>query len=138
MKLHHIGYLVKDIQKSMKAFHSIGFVSRSYDSGEEVMYDPERKCDICFLELAECPEHCIELISPQNQDSPIWGLMARYKNTPYHMCFESEHMEQDIQKLGGEGWLVFQGPAAAPAIEGHNVVFLTHRNAGIIELVDIG
>ena len=136
MTLHHIGYLVKDIEKSANAFRAIGFTDRMYNDGNFVCYDPTRMCDICFMDHTEDKAVCIELISPKSKESPIYGLMERYKNSPYHMCFESEDMEKDMQELREKGWSVFTQPAIAPAIDGRNVVFLIHRSAGIIELVD--
>lgn len=86
--------------------------------------------------LYEARSIYIELISPKSAGSPIYGLMEKYKNSPYHMCFESENFEKDIEELRAKGWSVFTQPAPAPAIEGKNVVFLIHRSAGIIELID--
>lgn len=139
MRIHHVGYLVKNIAKSAEAFRAVGFSDRLYPSGEFICYDSARDCDICFMDHSENGVSvCIELISPKSEASPIHGLLQNYKNSPYHMCFESESFEADIDALRGKGWSVFTQPAPAPAIDGNNVVFLIHRNAGIIELIDIG
>ncbi len=137
MKVHHLGYLVKDISKSAKAFRSLGFVDKLYDDGSFICADPYRKCDICFMELNDgVSTTCIELVAPNTKESPIYGLMEKYKNTPYHICYESENLEEDMKNLKGNGWSVFIPPAVAPAIDGRNVVFLINRSAGIIELVE--
>lgn len=152
MKLHHIGYLVKNIDKSLNAFRSLGYVPVSLCGQGDVMYDEYRKCDIAFMIQRsfketndrsnnigawDGEEGLIELISPKTSESPIWGLMSKYKNTPYHLCFESNDLDADISNLKNAGWSVFQPAAVAPAIGGRQVVFLIHRNAGIIELVGI-
>ena len=39
MFLHHIGYLVANIEKSIRAFGSLGYVLTAEYSGEKIMYD---------------------------------------------------------------------------------------------------
>lgn len=147
MKLHHIGYLVKNIEKSLPAFLSLGYNPVSLCTGEEsctaYVYDEVRQCNFCFLRRCDDAERnteqvYVELIAPCSPSSPVWGLLSTYKNAPYHLCFESEDLERDILSLRKSGWLVFQPAAAAPAINNRLVVFLVHRSAGIVELVSNG
>lgn len=135
MTIHHVGYLVKNIEKSAQAFRAVGFSDRPYPDGSLVCYDGIRDCDICFMDHGDI---CIELVSPKSADSPVYGLLEKYKNSPYHLCFESDNFDADIEDLRSKGWSVFTQPTEAPAIEGRNVVFLIHRSAGIIELIDTG
>lgn len=137
MKIHHIGYLVKNIQKSAIAFESIGFQKLFFENGCFVFDDKTRQCNIAFMKSNEnCGGNCIELVEPQSSNCPIYGLMKTYKNSPYHICFESENLEKDVLQLKQNGWSVFLQASPAPAIEYRNVVFLIHRNAGIIEIVE--
>lgn len=141
MRLHHIGYLVKKIEKSIRAFQTLGYetVSLCGQPDQDFVHDQYRLCDIAFLALD--PDHTgkaqnlVELIAPDSEQSPIWGLMSKYKNAPYHLCFESDSLETDLQNLRAAGWMIFQPAAPAPAIDGRSVVFLMNPNAGIIELV---
>ena len=135
MKLHYVGYLVKRIDAARRAFEALGYEAFSLCGAEAVCYDASRQCNICFLKLPERTESYLELIEPVSPDSPVWGLMAKYKNAPYHLCFESTDLSAYIQHLRDSGWAVFQPPAPAPAMDGRSVVFLVHRSAGIVELV---
>ena len=141
MRLHHIGYLVKKIEKSIRAFQSLGYetVSLCGQPEKDFVHDPYRLCDIAFLTLdseqTENPMGLVELVAPDSEQSPIWGLMSKYKNTPYHLCFESDCLETDLENLRAAGWMIFQPEAPAPAIGGKTVVFLMNPSAGIIELV---
>lgn len=138
MRLHHVGYLVKNIEKSLPAFLALGYTPVSLAGGDSLRYlyyDDTRQCDICFLRQYDWDCIYVELIAPRSPSSPIWGLLSTYKNTPYHLCFESKDLENDISSLKMSGWLVFQTAAPAPAIGDRPVVFLVHRSAGIIELV---
>ena len=119
MRLHHIGYLVRDIDRSVRAFAALGygpvFLCAPPPSGASV-YDESRQSDICFLSAAGGVIPLIELIAPRSESSPIWGLLRTYKNTPYHLCFESEALDRDVETLRQAGWTVFQSPAPVCAV----------------------
>lgn len=44
LSIHHIGYLVKKIEKARQAFLSLG-----YEAEQDIVYDHIRKVNICFL-----------------------------------------------------------------------------------------
>ena len=44
VKVHHIGYLVKSIKRSIEKFEKLG-----YKIETEIISDSVRKIDICFL-----------------------------------------------------------------------------------------
>lgn len=131
------------MDRSLAAFRALGYEPVLLcDAPEhaEYIYAEYRQPDIGFLQQpAEKtgPTAYVELIAPKSEDSPIWGLMRTYKNSPYHLCFESDDLEADIQHLRGAGWMIFQPEAPAPAIHDLSVVFLVHRSAGIIELINL-
>lgn len=128
---HHVGYLVKDIHKSVSAFKNLGYEEIDF-SGEFITDDRIRLCDICFLKLGE---NIVELVSPNSDDSPVKPLLRTYKNSPYHMCMKSDDIEHDLEALKKKGFVVFQESEYAPAINNQKVIFLINRQIGIIELV---
>ena len=79
LKIHHIGYLVKKIEAAIRTFEALG-----YQLIQDTVYDDIRKVNICFLQK---DEYCIELVSPVAEDSVVSGLMKKYKNCPYHICY---------------------------------------------------
>lgn len=80
--------------------------------------------------------YCVELVEPWGSESPIYGLLKKYKNCPYHLCYCSDDLNREIQQLEKEGWMLFQPPEAAPAINGKKVAFLINVEIGMIELVE--
>lgn len=127
LKVHHIGYLVKETETSIQSFEALG-----YQLIQEVMYDDIRKINICFMRK---DGYCIELISPVSEESVVYGLLKKYKNCPYHICYETQNFEEDYQTLLTEGFLSIDTPTPAPALQGREVVFLTNRSMGMIELL---
>ena len=77
----------------------------------------------------------VELVSPTDSTSVVAGLLKKYKNSPYHICYESEHFEEDYANLQEEGYLAIDAPLPAPAIDSRPVVFLINANLGMIELL---
>lgn len=128
MKIDHIGYLVKNIDKAIKQFEGLGFSLCS-----SITHDEIRKTDICFMKN-DC--YKIELISPYSEESVVTNLIKIYKNSPYHICYKSINIDSDISELEKNGFLIIQGKQPAPAFNNKNVVFLFSSRIGIIELVE--
>ena len=126
--VHHIGYLVKKIEKARQAFLALG-----YHIEQEPVIDDLRKVKICFLVK---DGYRIELISPVSADSVVSGLMKKYKNSPYHICYETANLEASIAALTADGFIAIDTPTPAPALGGRRVVFLTSASAGMIELLE--
>ncbi len=133
MEIHHIGYLVKDMDSAIREFIALGFSLDKSIGNDGVIFDSIRRVNICFLHNGA---YCVELVSPFDNQSPIYGLLKKHKNTPYHICYNSKNIDFDIARLSANGWLQFQEPQAAPALQNRRVVFLINADIGIIELVE--
>lgn len=127
LKVHHIGYLVKKMDAAILSFKNLG-----YRIKQDTVYDEIRKINICFLEK---DGYCIELVSPVSEDSVVAGLLKRFKNCPYHICYETTDFEKDFEALRTEGFMPIDTPTPAPALAGKEVVFMTHAALGMIELI---
>lgn len=127
LKIHHIGYLVKKIGNAIKTFESLG-----YRVEHDTVRDEIRKVDICFLIK---DGYRAELVSPVSADSVVSGLLKKYKNAPYHICYEADDPETAYRELTENGFTAIDIPTPAPALGGCNVVFLMSPVIGMIELM---
>lgn len=127
LKIHHLGYLVKKIEKAKEAFASLG-----YQVEQDTVRDDIRKVDICFLIK---DGYRVELVSPISEDSVVAGLLKKYKNTPYHICYEADDPQAAYRELTENGFIAIDTPTPAPALGGCEVVFLTSPVIGMIELI---
>lgn len=131
LKIHHIGYAVKDIDQGIESFKKLGYkVSHKTK-------DYDRKVLIAF---AMNDDLAVELIAPMGVGSPIDNILAKNGPSPYHICYEVADIGASCDELKREGWLILGKPSAAPGIicKGNaEVVFLYNKNVGIIELVEI-
>jgi len=128
MKVHHIGYAVKEIDEAVKKFRDLGYVV------EDKIEDESRKVVIAF---ARNNDVLVELVAPMGEGSPVDGILDKNGAAPYHICYEVHNIEEACKELKKEGWTVLIKPAPAPAINGALVVFLYNRIVGLIELVEI-
>ena len=128
--VHHLGYLVKSIEKSKKAFDSLG-----YEIESDVFFDEGRLADFCFMKRNGI---CVELVEPK-KESDLFPLLKTYGNKIYHVCYSVENLDDAVEELQKNGFLLFKDKQEAPAIsETAAVVFMMHTAMGIIELVQEG
>ena len=130
MKVHHIGYFAKNIDKSIATFQALG-----YEVEQETVRDEFRGIDIAFLMK---DGYRVELVSPYTQESVVYDLRKKMGNSPYHICYEVENLNAAISELQAQRFVVSQEPHEAVAIDGKRVCFLVHGQIGIIELVEVG
>lgn len=62
MKIHHIGYAVKGMEKAAESFRILG-----YEAEGEVVFDKERNVSILFMVNEDCR---IELVAPGEPSEP--------------------------------------------------------------------
>ena len=129
MQINHIGYAVKKIEKAIQTFEKLGFCFR------EIIDDTKRNIRIAF---GVKDGYRIELVSPLEEDreSPVDLYLRNVKGTPYHICYSSEKLETEIERLAGEGYKIVRKPEEAVAFGGKRVAFLIHMHIGLIEIVE--
>jgi methylmalonyl-CoA/ethylmalonyl-CoA epimerase len=132
LRIDHIGYLVKDINKAVAEFETLGYARRG-----ETCYDEIRRADIAFVENSG---YVIELVAPRDETSSVWNLLRRNGSGPYHICYETGDLKEGENAITrnsqGRGFLRIQNEQEAPALGGRKVAFYMNRNIGMIELVE--
>lgn len=128
MKIHHVGYLVKNLEKSKKLFELMGYTQEN-----EQIYDAWRDIDICFLRKNG---YRIELVAPRGDESAVGELRKKIGNSPYHICYEVADLTEAIEELGKEHFIIWQEARPAVAFGGLKVAFLVNGKIGMIELLE--
>ncbi|KQN97704.1 VOC family protein [Paenibacillus sp. Leaf72] len=128
MKVHHIGYVVEDLDKALQEFIALG-----YEVDGEKCHDDQRNILIQFIKNGS---YLVELVCPLNDNSPVKNILKKVGSTPYHFCYETANLLEKTEQLKKLGYLVIAEALAAPAIGNKRVVFLFKNNMGIIELVE--
>ena len=130
MKMDHIGYAVKRIDRAKESFEKLGF------SFGEIVEDTDRNIRIAF---GEKDGYRVELVSPLNRQekSPVDAYLEKTGPTPYHLCYQSDDLAEDMERLQRQGYKVVIAPQKAVAFGGgRRVVFLACLAIGLIEIVE--
>ena len=129
LAIHHVGYLVRRMDKALTGFEKLGYVL----SGDPV-YDESRGADIAFLEK---DGYRIELVS-SDKTSDIYPMLKKTGSGPYHICYETDDLEAETAGMEKLGYTVFKDRQPAPAISDRaEVVFLYNAQLGMMELVQL-
>lgn len=129
MKIDHIGYAVKNIEKAVSDFTKLGF------SFEKPIEDTDRNVILAF---GKNGGYCIELVSPLNKvnPSPVDLYLTKLGSTPYHICYSSDSLEEDIENLKSQGFKEVIPPHKAIAFNNRRVVFMSKLSMGLLEIVE--
>ena len=130
MKIDHIGYAVKRIDRAMDAFQKLGF------QFEPVIDDTDRNVKLAF---GVKDGYRIELVAPLNKkaESPVDQYLSNAVGTPYHICYESEDLDKEVEELKSQGYKVVIEPRPAVAFGDRRVVFMMNIGFGLMEVVEI-
>ena len=129
MTVHHIGYLVDNIEQAIETFGLLG-----YSLACETIFDETRRI---YLALISQGKMVIELIQPE-RDSYLWNLRSRFKNAPYHICYSCADLDLSCQMLRKKGFFPVRKPEPAILFHNRRVCFLFHRQIGFVELLEDG
>ncbi len=135
MIVDHIGYLVKDMERSIESFEKLGYVrdSKIFEDNEEFL-GRARNIRICFM---KCGDTCIELVSPMKDiQNDVSNQLLRQGEGPYHICYKVKELEKTVSEMKSKGWIVTKAPMPAIALSGASVAFLFKNSVGLIELVE--
>lgn len=127
MKIDHIGYAVKSIDKAKKQMEAIGYIF------EPIVEDTDRNI---FIAFGDMDGYRVELVAPMNTGSPVDAHLSKIGPTPYHICYKSRQIEADIEELQKNRFKVTIPLAPAVALSGKRVVFMYSLSVGLIEIVE--
>lgn len=129
MKVHHIGYAVKDTEQAEKIFNTLGFTKNG-----GAVEDSIRNVKILFMRNGN---ECIELVAPNGENTPVDGVLKNSGPAPYHICYEVTDLEETVAELKKQKFMVLKKLEIAPAIGNCRVEFMYHKDVGMIELVEV-
>ncbi len=128
MRLHHVGIVTKKLSECVKLYQALGYSERRR------VYDPLQKASIALMDRAG--ELMIELIAPEQEESPAHKWLERIKAGTYHICYEVPSLREAMGFLRERGCGVITDPTPAIAFDNRRVVFLWSALTGLIELVE--
>ena len=131
MRIDHAGYAVSSIKQYLADFFVPLFQPESVT---EIMEDPLQGVRVAFATMPGGAR--VELIEPMTPDSPVNKILDARRGGLYHLCYEVEHLEEQIESFQKKGCLLISGPTPAVAFQQRRIVFLFTPQRDVIELVE--
>ena len=125
--LDHIAIAVPDLEASIKRFmEDFGI---SYSGSEDVI---AAKTSTAFFPIDGTS---IELVHPLNGEGPIAKFLEKRPGGIHHICFRSDDIDDDVQRLRAKGY-VFLSDEPTPGAHDSRVIFIHPKSADgvLIEL----
>jgi methylmalonyl-CoA/ethylmalonyl-CoA epimerase len=132
MRLHHVGVVVRNIERAAADFVSCwGYLRVS-----GVIHDPLQTAFVQFLRLGE-DRPLLELVAPDGPESKL-AAAAKERAGAHHICHAVSDIEGTCERLRAQGLIVIQEPVPAVAFPGRRIAWLMDRNRVLTELVEEG
>ncbi len=125
-KIAHVGIAVASIEEARKTYEALGL---HVEEIEEVASEGVR------VALIPCGESMIELLEPMGDSSPIVRFLEKRGPGIHHLCFSTDDVTGDDERLRAAGLQLLRD-APAPGAGGCRVQFVHPRSAGgvLVEL----
>lgn len=124
MILHHVGFIVDNIEKFKTQL--------IFEQEIKKIYDPIQDAEITLLSTMS--NTFIELIQPVSDKSWTWNFLNKYANSFHHLCYQTsyERMETIVNE---KDFIKIRGPVPAIIFDNHDVYFYYTKNRQIIEFL---
>ena len=129
MIIDHIGYVVKNIEDGIENWNKMfGYVQAS-----DVIVNTRQKVKVVFLKKEN--SLIVKLIEPTDMSSPIYNLARRAVGL-HHICFRTEDMKSEIERLKQNGARLLAGPEPGEAFNNEEIAFVFAKQGIKIELIE--
>lgn len=128
-RLDHIAIAVPDLDVAIRRFaEDLGI---PLSEREDV---PTEQTSTAFFPIEGTR---IELVQPMAGQGPIAGFLDKKGPGLHHVCFESDNLDDDIERLRAKGYQ-FLSEAPKPGAHGSRVIFIHPRSCGgvLMELAE--
>ncbi|HEY2646195.1 MAG TPA: VOC family protein [Candidatus Acidoferrales bacterium] len=131
-RLHHVGYVVSDIEKSAAGF--VDSVGACWDG--IIVADPLQGARVSFLTLR--PEDAqIELVEPDASGAPTARFLTEKGGGLHHLCYEVKDLNVALEEMRAAGNLLAKPPKPAAAFGGRRIAWLLTPEKLLLELLEL-
>ena len=113
--LEHIAVAVPDLHKAIKRF--------AEDFGLELKGQEDIQSELTSTAFFPLSNTSIELVHPLNGEGPIANYLEKRGGGLHHLCFRSDDIHSDIERLKAKGYQ-FLSDAPTPGAHGCQVIFI--------------
>lgn len=130
LRLHHVGYVVANIEQAMPAF--VRSLAASWD--ERVIHDPLQKVKVAFL-TTRAGDPQIELVEPAEDGSPVMRFLQQGGGL-HHVCYEVADLEEQLREFRARRAVIAKRPKPAVAFGGRRIAWVLTAEKLLVELLE--
>ena len=123
MRLHHVGYVVRDMEAYAQTFPGLRF--------ERAVDDPLQQARLALYDAGGC---YVELIQPNGPGAFTWAHLERSGEGMHHICYEGIRGAELDALLLEHRMLKVRGPMHAPLFD-REVMFAMTRKKALVEFL---
>jgi len=123
-RIHHVGYVVNDIEVYAASFPMAIL--------ENEVFDPLQNAKLAIYAVGGGAR--LEFIQPSGPDSFTWGFLQRSGSGLHHVCYEGVDLAAVDRIIHDHKMLKLRGPMPA-ILFGREVVFAMTRQKAIVEFL---
>lgn len=123
-KIHHVGYVVDNIDTYVGGFPGAVLENR--------VFDPLQDAELSVYTVGDGAR--LEFIQPAGPSSFTWGFLQRSGAGLHHVCYEGLSLPAVEQAIRDQRMLKLRGPMPA-VLFGRDVVFAITRQKAIVEFL---
>lgn len=127
IKIHHIGFVVKDIDFFEKNLIYTEIINK--------VYDPIQKAKLALYLVDQKDSSMIELIQPIDEKSLTFNFLKNNRNNFHHICYQIDSFKYLKYFENNYRLIKVFGPVKSILFD-RNVVFYFNRNKQIVEFVE--
>lgn len=131
-RLHHIGFVVHEIQTGIVGFTKTLGVSWT----AEIFHDPLQKVRVTFLQGACLTDPQLELIEPAAEDSPVTRFLQKGGGL-HHLCYEVAELDAHLARLRSLGAIIVKPPLPAVAFDNRRIGWVFTKQKLLVELLEV-
>jgi methylmalonyl-CoA/ethylmalonyl-CoA epimerase len=130
LRFHHFGLASSRPERSLKFLDVLGYLPTRQ------VYDPIQNVNLSLCMHSTMPT--VELVAPGEGEGPLDAILATANGSIYHLCYETEDLEESLRalKLGGFRVVCISSPKPAVLFDNRRVSFYMIKDFGIVELLE--
>jgi methylmalonyl-CoA/ethylmalonyl-CoA epimerase len=133
-RLHHVGYVVADIEAEIREFQAS--VNGSWDG--VIFEDPLQRARVAFIQVGIAADPSIELVEPAGQNSPVLRFLTDKGGGLHHLCYEVADIEEQVRAARALKGFIVRRPVPAVAFGGRRIAWILTAQRLLLEFLEKG
>lgn len=133
MKLNHLGFVTRDLEKTVKGYLQMGFVKVHEDVKH---HEPKNM----YVQRVRLGETIVEIMQPADPSKPSFaGETLDASKAPVvlqHLCYDVEDIHKTVEELMATGEYAIHEPITSGVFQKNQICFLRHKQLGLIEFFE--